>query len=207
MKELWVPVSAAISQQQKIDTIANNVANVNTPGFKKSDLTFREHLTVLEKGQTDISLPNKTWSPEDFYKSHGNENSFVKTDGTYTNFSQGQLMPTGNMYDFALKGEGFFEVLTPNGTRYARKGNFSINNEGRLITDQGFFVLAKSAGQERNPENRLINIPQGKFSVNHEGEIISNGNVVAKINLVEFTDKHALLKQGNSFSNHEKKYI
>ena len=101
MKELWVPVSAAISQQQKVDTIANNVANANTPGFKKTDLTFREHLTVLKNGLDDSSLPNKTWSPEDFYATHGKESSFVTTDGSYTNFNQGQVIPTGNIYDLA----------------------------------------------------------------------------------------------------------
>ena len=85
----------------------NNVANANTPGFKKTDLTFREHLTVLENGSVDNTLPNKTWSPEDFYKTHGNESSYVKTDGSYTNFNQGQIIPTGNIYDLALKGPGF----------------------------------------------------------------------------------------------------
>ncbi len=209
MKDLWVPVSAAISQQQKVDTIANNVANANTPGFKKSDITFREHLTILEKGKSDNLLPNKTWSPEDFYNTHGNESSFVKTDGTYTNFNQGQIVPTGNMYDLALKGRGFFEVLSPNGVRYTRKGNFTINNEGRLITDQGFFVLNKNTGTtEKSPAQRVISMPQGKFSVTKEGGVISNDEIIANINLVEFVDQHNLRKEGNSlYSNQDKKNI
>ena len=200
MKELWVPVSAAIAQQQKVDTIANNVANANTPGFKKTDLTFREHLTTLEKGLSNPSLPNKTWSPEDFYHTHGNESSFVKTDGSYTNFNQGQIIPTGNTYDMAIKGRGFFEVLSPNGVRYTRKGNFNINNEGRLITDQGYFILKKDEGI--SPEERVINIPQGAFSVTKEGMIISNDSNVAELNIVEFVDAGSLLKEGSSlFSN------
>ncbi len=208
MKELWVPVSAAISQQQKVDTLANNVANANTPGFKKSDVTFREHLTVLEKGLNHPSLPNKTWSPEDFYQTHGNESSYVKTDGSYTNFNQGQIIPTGNIYDLALKGEGFFEVLSPNGIRYTRKGNFTINNEGRLTTDQGFFVLGLSSENNASPEQRIINMPQGKFSVTKQGTIISSDIEVGRLKLVSFKDKHALLKEGNSlFSNGDDRNI
>ena len=64
MKDLWVPLSGAISQQRKIDTLANNIANANTPGFKKDHLSFKEHLTVLEKGHQDIDLPNKEFKPE-----------------------------------------------------------------------------------------------------------------------------------------------
>lgn len=208
MKELWVPVSAAISQQQKVDTLANNVANANTPGFKKTDLTFREHLTVLEKGLSEAALPNKTWAPEDFYNTHGNESSFVKTDGSYTNFNQGQIIPTGNIYDLALKGKGFFEVLSPNGVRYTRKGNFTINNEGRLTTDQGFFVLGKKTDENISPEQRLISMPQGTFSVTKEGSIISSDTIIAQLNLVEFKDNHALLKEGNSlFSNNDQDNI
>ena len=208
MKELWVPVSAAISQQQKVDTIANNVANANTPGFKKTDLTFKEHLTVLNKGLDDINLPNKTWSPEDFYKTHGNESSYVKTDGSYTNFSQGQIIPTGNIYDLALKGSGFFEVLTPNGIRYTRKGNFTINNEGRLTTDQGFFVLAKPNNENQTPKSRLITMPQGQFSVTKEGTIISDDQKISNLNIVSFQDPHALKKEGYLlFSNPDSKNI
>jgi len=202
MKELWVPVSAAISQQQKVDTLANNVANANTPGFKKADLTFREHLTVLEKGKNDSVLPNKTWSPEDFYKTHGNESSYVKTDGSYTNFAQGQIIPTGNIFDLAIKGDSFFEVLSPNGIRYTRKGNFTINNEGKLTTDQGFFILGEADDKNVSPLERTISMPQGKFSVTKDGSILSGNQNIGKINLVEFRDKHALKKEGNSlFSN------
>ena len=200
MKELWVPVSAAISQQQKVDTIANNVANVNTPGFKKTDLTFKEYLTTIEKGSNNPMLPNKTWSPEDFYNSHGNENSYVKVDGSYANFSQGQIIPTGSKYDMAIKGDGFFEILTPNGIRYTRKGNFSINNEGRLITDNGDFVLQKGS-PETSPTDRLITMPQEKFSISQEGKIIVGENQLAEISITEFNDKNALQKEGNSLFN------
>ena len=107
-----------------------------------------------------------------------------------------------------MKGNGFFEVLTPNGIRYTRKGNFTISNEGRLTTDQGYFVLSKGSNENKNPMARLITMPQGKFSVTKEGTITSSGQVVSEINIIEFKDPHSLRKEGNSlFSNKDEQNI
>ena len=198
MKELWVPLSAAIARQGQVDTIANNVANANTPGFKKDQLAFKEYLAVLEKGGEDINLPNKTWSPEDFYHTHGNENSFVSIDGTYTDFSQGSLIPTGGPLDVAIRGKGFFEIETPNGPRFTRRGNFSVSNEGRLITDQGYHVLSKQEGPGQEIASRYILIPDRRVSINADGEIFDPAGVVGKIGITEFKDHKALKKEGNS---------
>ena len=93
MRELWVPLSGAIAQQKQVETIANNVANVNTPGFKRDQVVFKEYLAALEKGadQQGVDLPQKEWKPEDFYRSYNSEDSFVKVDGSFTNHEQGQL--------------------------------------------------------------------------------------------------------------------
>jgi len=198
MKELWVPLSAAIARQGQVDTIANNVANANTPGFKKDQLAFKEYLTVLEKGHNDINLPNKTWTPEDFYHTHGNEKSYVITDGAYTDFSQGSLVPTGGPLDVAIRGKGFFEIETPNGTRYTRRGNFSISNEGRLITDQGYHVLSKSQGVDEQITSRYILVPNSRISINSTGEVYNEDGVVGIIGVTEFKDYKALKKEGNS---------
>ena len=113
MKELWVPLSGAIAQQRKVETIANNVANANTPAFKKDQITFKEYIKTLEKGYDDIDIPNKEWAPEDFYHSYGAESAKVEVDASYTDFSQGQLSPSGNPLDVGLRGKGFLEVLDP----------------------------------------------------------------------------------------------
>ena len=112
MKNIWVPLSGQIAQQRKVETIANNIANANTAGFKKDRLVFKEHLTALTKGSDDIDLPNKEWSPDDFYRSQGAENAYVKVDGSYTNFEQGDLKPTNNPLDMALFGKGFFSLIS-----------------------------------------------------------------------------------------------
>jgi flagellar basal-body rod protein FlgF len=208
LRELWVPLSGAIAQQRNVETIANNVANANTPGFKKEQIVFKEYLAALEKNGSQIDLPQKEWKPEDFYRSYNAEDSFVKTDGSYTLHEQGQLAPTGNAFDNALNGPGFFEVLTPNGVRYTRNGNFTINNEGKIVTDQGFLLLSKSpppvAGVDGQmtlttpPESRAITIGNNKFSISLDGQVFSGSNKVADLALTEFNDVHALKKEGSS---------
>ena len=143
MKNLWVPVSGALAQQKKVEVIANNVANAGTTGYKKDEIVFGEHLTAYNKGK-DIHLPQKEWSPGDFYHTHGAENAKVKVSGTYTDFQSGQLKATGNPLDIGLKGSGFFELLTKNGIRYTRNGIFSLTPDRQLVTSQGDFVLSKA---------------------------------------------------------------
>ncbi len=211
MKELWVPLSGALAQQRNVETIANNVANANTAGFKKDVLTFKEYLTQFEKGYSeDINLPHKEWAPEDFYKSYGAEHGFVKVDGSYTNFEQGQLVPTGAPLDLAINGKGFFEVLTPNGIRYTRRGTFSLDGEGNLRTNDGYLVLSKLNIPEQpadgapptvpTPAERGINIGlSGKLIINHQGEIYKDGQKISELSVREFKDIQSLKKEGNSF--------
>lgn len=201
LRDLWVPISGAIAQQRQVETIANNVANANTPGFKKDKIIFKEYLETAEKGLDDIDLPNKEWKPEDFNRTYGAERSFVKVDGTYTDHEQGQLTPTNNPLDVALNGPGMFEVLTPNGVRYTRRGTFTISPQGKLVTDQGFLVLAKSTGST-DPNSRTITLPDGKVNISMEGEISGKDGKIADLSLSEFKDQNALRKEGNSlFSN------
>lgn len=209
MKELWVPLSGAIAQQRKVETIANNVANANTPGFKKEQIVFKEYLTQFEKGtDQDIDLPHKEWKPEDFYRSYGAEHAKVKVDGTFTDFEQGQLTPTGNALDLALHGKGFFEILTPNGVRYTRQGALTINNQGQLVTQSGNPVLSKTdqnpqpvegtQAQLPSPQERIITLPPGRMTINLQGELLVNNQKLTDLSVVEFEDIQALRKEGNS---------
>jgi len=222
LKNIWVPLSGQIAQQRKVETIANNIANANTAGFKKDRLVFKEHLTALTKGSDDIDLPNKEWSPDDFYRSQGAENAYVKVDGSYTNFEQGDLKPTNNPLDMALFGKGFFEVLTPTGIRFTRKGNFAVSKDGELVTDRGYKLLSppKADGSQGGDQpaqisdigdisKRIIKVPpKTRISVSKEGEIFSNQGVLGKISVVEFKDIHALKKQGNAlFINNDSKNV
>lgn len=211
MKNIWVPLSGQVAQQRKVETIANNVANANTVGFKKDQLVFKEHLTALTKGQDDIDIPRKEFSPADFYHTQGAENALVAINGSFTIFDQGTLIPTNNPLDLALKGDGFIEVLTPTGVRFTRKGNLSVNRDGELVTEQGFKLLSSlniseedlrqpaSVGNIPSPEERILRIPTNtKITFTDEGEILSRDGVLGKVSIVEFKDKHALKKEGQS---------
>lgn len=212
MKSIWVPVSGQIAQQRKVETIANNIANANTPGFKRDDISFREHLTALDKGLEDIDIPNKEFSPDDFYRTQGAQNSKVKVNRTYTIHEQGQLTPTGNSLDFAIHGEGFFEVLTPAGVRFTRKGIFGLSKDGYLVTEEGHRVLSAQAlgtqGRIPNATNtdqsaRFINVPPNtKLDITTNGEIFAGGQMLNQLSVVNFNDRSQLRKEaGGLFSN------
>jgi flagellar basal-body rod protein FlgG len=211
MKNIWVPLSGQVAQQRKVETIANNVANANTVGFKKDQLVFKEHLKALTSGIEDIHLPRKEFSPSDFYHTDGSENAMVSVDGSFTIFEQGNLTPTNNPLDLALKGDGFIEVLSPNGVRYTRKGNLSLSRDGELVTDQGYKVLSAlninddvirepaSSNNFPKPEERILKIPgNSKITFTNDGEILTRDGIIGKISVIEFQDKHALKKEGNS---------
>jgi flagellar basal-body rod protein FlgF len=211
MKNIWVPLSGQVAQQRKVETIANNVANANTVGFKKDQLVFKEHLTALTKGVDDIDVPRKEFSPQDFYHTQGAENAMVAVDGSFTVFEQGTLMPTNNPLDLGLQGEGFLEVLTPTGVRFTRKGNLSLNRDGELVTDQGYRLLSAlnvpaetlrdpaSLGSFPKPEDRVLKIPtNAKVTIADDGEVLTKDGSVGRISVVEFRDRHALRKEGSS---------
>ena len=209
MKNIWVPLSGQIAQQRKVETIANNIANANTAGFKKDQLVFKEHLTALsDKGGEVIDLPRKEWKPDDFYRSQGAENAFVKVDGSYINFEQGSMTPTDNPFDLALFGKGFFEVSTPTGVRYTRKGNFNLSKDGELVTAQGFKLLLEQNDKAKATENitdenaiseRVVKLPPGsKISISKDGSLFSKEGLIGRISVVEFKDPQALRKQGHS---------
>lgn len=200
-----------MAQQRKVETIANNVANANTVGFKKDQLVFKEHLTALTQGVEDIDIPRKEFSPADFYHTQGVENAMVAVDGSFTIYEQGQLTPTSNPLDVGLQGDGFLEVLTPTGVRFTRKGNLSLSREGELVTDQGFKVLSSlnvsnealrepaAADSFPKPEDRVLRVPtNAKLTINQDGEVMTRDGIVGKLSVVEFQDKHALRKEGNS---------
>ncbi len=201
MKNIWVPLSGQIAQQQKVETIANNIANANTAGFKKDRLAFKEHLTSLSKTPTDLDMPQGDWKPDDFYRTQGAENAYVKVDGSFTDFEQGTLTPTNNPFDLALNGKGFIEVLTPNGVRFTRGGSFSLNANGELVNNRGDKVLAKldESNQSESIEDRVVKLPlDSKVSISREGDIYNKNAKISTLSVVEFKDLGAIKKEGSS---------
>jgi flagellar basal-body rod protein FlgG len=206
MKDIWVPISGQIAQQRKVDTIANNIANINTNGFKKDGVVFKEYLTAQQKGIDHIDLPNKDWSPKDFYHTHGAENAKVLIDGSFTDFSQGQLQPTSNPLDLGIQGRGFFTLLSPRGVRYTRNGTFTLNAEGKVVDNLNNKLLLKGQNKELDPEAQTIKIEQGKkLNITQSGSVYLGEKKIGELLITEFKDPHTLKKEGNQFFINENK--
>ena len=196
-KGIYTAVSGAMAQSAKLDTIANNLANVNTPGFKRDSQIFREYLTAYEKEPGTITVPRVPASIESFYDMQGGDKSYVDTAGTFTDFTQGGLRQTGNPLDLAIDGKGFFEVATPDGVKLTRSGSFSIDSDGRLVTKQGYPVLSEgSPGQD--PASRQIRFSDSNVQIGESGAIFQAGQNLGKLSIIEVGNRDALQKIGQN---------
>lgn len=173
-KGIYTALSGGLAKSHELDLIANNLANAGTIGFKRDEGTFNEYLTELRHPDSVEGLKGQITRETLLDGRPPGDKSFVEMDGVYTNFAQGHLERTGRSLDLAIEGNGFFEVLTPNGVRYTRQGNFSIDNNGQLVTVNGYPVLAQGAGQnaaiqrQGNKQKELLNRGLNERQLNNE---------------------------------------
>ncbi|HQG43652.1 MAG: flagellar basal-body rod protein FlgG [Spirochaetes bacterium] len=135
MRSLWTAASGMIGQQFNIDTISNNLSNVNTAGFKKMRAEFEDliYQTVLMAGTPATEISEV---PTGIQVGHG-----VKVSATQKLFEQGSLQSTGNKMDIALEGEGFFKVQLYDGTiAYTRDGSFKVDSNRQIVTSNGYLL-------------------------------------------------------------------
>jgi flagellar basal-body rod protein FlgF len=194
-KGIYAAVSGAMAQNSRLDTIANNLANVNTNSFKKDRQVFSEYLSAYEKPNDVIEVPRVPASIESFYDMQGGDNAYVNPAGTYTNFEQGGLRPTGSPLDLAIEGKGFFEVMTPQGVRWTRNGGLQIDNSGRLVTKEGLPILKEGQG---DPAQRTITVGSHNITISQKGEVFDGGNLAGRLALVDFAKLDDLQKVGSS---------
>lgn len=197
-KGVYTALSGAIAQSQRLDTIANNIANVNTPSFKKDQQLFQEYLTANEKPSSVIQVPRVPSSIESFYDMQGGDKSFVDSAGSYTDFTQGGLKNTGNPLDVAIDGQGFFEVATTNGVRMTRHGSFAIDGNGQLVTKQGNPVLAQ-ATEGVDTAARVIRVSGAQpINITDDGQVFEGDQLIGRLSIIDVKDKDQLQKIGNS---------
>lgn len=135
IRALWTSASGMEAQQMNLDVIANNLANVNTSGFKKSSIQFQEMMYDTNRAP-GASTTDSSTTPTGAQVGYGS-----KPVATERNFSQGNLQQTGNTYDVGIQGQGFYKVTMPDGTNaYTRDGAFIVNADGQLVTNQGYQV-------------------------------------------------------------------
>ena len=201
---LWPAVSGTVAQAQLVDTVANNLANMDTQGFKKDLPTFKEYLSVLERHNGVSDIPRGPIKDKDLYPLDGRDQSFVLVDATYSDFKQGGLKVTQSPHDLALDGPGLFEVSTPAGPRFTRSGSFKVTADGLLVTTQGYPVLsALPAGQvPAQPAEAAVQLSQG-------GQMTQGGvaagqedpNLIARyINLRDRTQPLSISESGEVYS-------
>ena len=172
---MYAASAGAYKNQQRLDVLANNLANINTPGFKQDKLVFRVPVGAEKEGDSHI----------DYLQG---PSAAVARRG-WTDFSQGVLRHTDNPLDLALDGTGFFCVQTPEGTCYTRNGSFGINGDGVLATKDGHPVLGK--GGE-------IKIDGANISVDEEGKVSVDGSEVDTLKVVTVSQPASLRKMGNT---------
>ena len=155
---LWIAKTGLDAQQARMEVVSNNIANVNTTGFKRERAVF-EDLLYQNISQVGANSTQDTQLPSGF--SLGTGVRVVATEKLHT---QGKLVNTGNTFDLAVQGKGFFQVLMPDGSlAYTRDGSFQVNQEGQLVTASGYQVQP------------AISVPEGTLSVT----IGSDGTVSA----------------------------
>ncbi|GAB4387930.1 MAG: flagellar basal-body rod protein FlgF [Thermodesulfovibrionales bacterium] len=170
-KGIYIALSGATLKHTQLDIISQNLANANTLGFKRSDISFKDYLlqSLEEPGarvMADIS-------------------------GVATDFSEGELVKTGNPLDVALEGRGFISL---EGGRYTRRGDLKVDEAGHLATATGARVLGESGP---------IIVPKGKVEIGSSGEVSVDGVQVGKIKVVDFKDPGALRKGEEYFYSTE----
>jgi flagellar basal-body rod protein FlgG len=143
---IWTATSGAAAQATQVESTSNNLANVDTVGFKKDAPTFKEYLSTVEREPAAQDIPRGPIKDKEFYPLDGRDQSFVINDSTYSNFRQGGFRVTNGTLDIGLEGKGFLEVSTPSGIRYTRQGSLKLSKDGQLVTNDGYPVLAAQPG-------------------------------------------------------------
>jgi flagellar basal-body rod protein FlgG len=185
LRSLYTAGSGLNSQQLLLDTIANNLANVNTTGYKKNRVNFQD--LIYQKMQ--IATKEKPVQVE--------VGTGVRLSSTLVDFKQGILQQTGNELDIAIEGQGFFKVQMPNGIGYTRNGACRLDDENYIVNSDGYRLLDES--------NSFIQVPEGTREIQIENGVIyalvdgeQNSQEIGTIGLAVFNNPTGLEKNGGS---------
>lgn len=172
---MYSALSGNLAAMKRMDIISNNLANVNTPGFKKDKMSFEGLLSSVTN--PPAVPPSTTADP------------ILQKDNIYIDYASGPVAQTGNPFDMAIDGDGFFVVNTPDGPAYTRQGNFRLSADGMLVTTDGFPVQG-SGGP--------IRISGSRIEINSKGVVTVDGTETGTISMVDFPKPYALTKMGSA---------
>lgn len=216
LKGLYTAYTGMINEQHRMDVLTNNLANATTNGFKKEGTTSEAFDTVLAYKIKDLSEPGNlprpmaTNRPVDEEEANNplNEtymdrrisrtglNLGVKIGENYVDYSEGPIKETGNPLDLALTDRGFFAIEYTNkagetSTKYTRDGNFTMNSQGYLQTQDGDYVLDEDG-------RRIQMDPVLEIGINRNGDIFQDGELIATIGITDFEDYNYLERFGEN---------
>ncbi|MBW4054561.1 MAG: flagellar basal-body rod protein FlgF [Proteobacteria bacterium] len=173
---MYAAVSGSLAAMQRMDLISNNLANINTPGYKKDQMSFE---SLLAGTATPPAVPlGSTADP------------ILQKENIYIDYANGPISQSSNPLDLALDGEGFFAVTTPEGTAYTRQGNFRTSADGTLVTVDGFPVQGTGG--------TAINIQGSQVEIDTKGVVTVDGTPAGEIAVVDFNKPYSLTKKGNA---------
>ncbi len=189
IRAMWTAATGMTAQQLNVDTIAHNLANVNTNAFKRSRAEFADLLYQIQR------LPGTSASSVGVFPTGVQVGAGVRPTTVAKEWAQGNMRQTGNEFDIAIDGPGFFQVSRPDGTiMYTRNGSFKRDNVGNLVTGDGDLL------------NPVITIPSGalKVDVGQDGTVsvmlpgVTQASQVGQIQLVRFDNPAGLVAMGNN---------
>jgi flagellar basal-body rod protein FlgG len=179
----YIAASGGLIQLRKLDVVNNNLANINTVGFKKEML-------VNSTQSFDQTLAAAVASNDPFAEGDHARSPGAVHVGSVTDFTPGPIKATGNVLDVALRNPNDFFVLnTPQGVRYTRAGNFTLNSNGEIATQDGMQVQG---------DGGAISIPNGGVSIAPSGAVFSNGVQVGRLQVARVENPANLLREGGS---------
>lgn len=187
-ESMYSALFGAMSNELRLDTISNNLANVNTTGFKKEAYAFHD---TFQRFAHDYLTDDRTNLREKELWPKAYVQARPRLSGQYSDQSQGSMQVTGNPLDLALVGKGYFKVRTPDGDKMTRSGSFQLASDGRLITEQGYEVLGDGGTPVTLPRDN-------KIEIDANGRITADGNQVAMLDLVDVSNPKALEKVGHN---------
>ncbi len=173
-----VALSRQIALQRQLDVVANNVANINTTGFKASDLLFEDYLMPVARDNDFAGLDRSVHYTQDWTTVH--------------DLTAGSIEQTGNELDVALMGNGFLTVDTPAGTRYTKSGSLAINAEGILVDLNGHPVLGTSGSISFDDTDTDI-------VIGADGSVTTNNGNKGRLAIAEFVDPQILTREGGNY--------
>jgi len=174
---LLVGLSRQVALKRQMDVVANNLANMNTAGYKSGTMLFEEHLMPVAQ-MNDMTGQDKRVS-------------FVLDNSIYRSFSEGSFEQSGNELDVAISGDGWLVAQSPDGERYTRNGQLKINADGQLVLSSGQAVLGEGGPITFGPEETGIEIA-------HDGTISTSQGTKGRLRVVQFENNAYLKKEGDT---------